>query len=58
MSAISKAWVAVVGGLHAVEHPEEVGGVGEGGIGLDDGLAFADAIEEGDDHGDLRGEAE
>ena len=26
-------------------------------IGLDDGLALADAIEDGDDHGDLRGEA-
>ena len=47
-----------VGGLLAVEHPEEVGGVREGGVGLDDGLAFADAIEDGDDHGNLRGEAE
>ena len=28
------------------------------GVGFDDGLAFADAIEDGDDHGDLRGEAE
>ncbi len=46
-----------VGGLLAVEHPEEVGGVGERGVGVDDGLAFADAIEDGDDHGDLRGEA-
>ena len=47
-----------VGGLLAVEHPEEVGGVGERWVGLDDGLAFADAVEDGDDHGDLRGEAE
>ena len=47
-----------VGGLFAVEHPEEVGGVREGAVGFDDGLAFADAVEDGDDHGDLRGEAE
>ena len=47
-----------LGGLLAVEHPEEVGGVGERGVGLDDLLAFADAVEDGDDHGDLRGEAE
>ena len=47
-----------VGGLLAVEHPEEVGGVGEALVGFDDGLAFADAVEDGDDHGDLRGEAE
>ena len=46
-----------VGGLFAVEHPEEVGGVRESGVGFDDGLALADAIEDGDDHGDLRGEA-
>ena len=50
--------VAVCGGLFAVEHPEKVAGVGEGGVGLDDGLALADAIEEGDDHADLGGEAE
>ena len=30
----------------------------EGRICLDDGLAFADAIEDGDDHGDLRCQAE
>ncbi len=47
-----------VGGLLAVEHPEEVGGVGERLVGFDEGLAFADAVEEGDDHRDLRGEAE
>ena len=50
--------VGGVGGLLAVEHPEEIGGVGKRLVGFDDGLAFADAIEDGDDHGDLRGEAE
>jgi len=47
-----------VRGLLSVEHPEEVSRVGERGIGLNDGLAFADAIEEGHDHGDLRSESE
>jgi hypothetical protein len=46
-----------LGRLLAVEHPEEVCGVREGVIGFDDGLALADAIEGGDDHGDLSGEA-
>jgi hypothetical protein len=42
-----------VGGLLAVEHPEEVSGVGERLVGLDDGFALADAVEDGDDHRDL-----
>jgi len=32
--------------------------VGERGVGRDDLLALADAVEDGDDHGDLCGEAE
>src|SRR5205823_5724892 len=47
-----------VGGLLAVEHPEEVGRVREFGIGFDYWLSFTDAVEDGDDHGDLRGQAE
>ena len=47
-----------LGGLFAVEHPEEVGSVREGGISIDDGLTFADAVEDGDDHGDLGCQAE
>lgn len=46
-----------LGGLLAVEHPEEVGCVRERGVGLDDLLALADAVEDGDDHRDLRGQA-
>ena len=42
----------------AVEHQEEVGGVGKRAVGLDNVLAFADAIVGGDDHGDLRGQAD
>ena len=45
------------GGLLAVEHPEEVGCVRESVVGVDDGFDLADAVEDGDDHGDLRGEA-
>ena len=45
-----------VGWLGAIEHPDEVGSVREGLVRVDDGLALADAIEDGDDHGDLRGE--
>ena len=44
------------GGLLAGEHVEEVGSVGEGCVGFDDKLAFADAVEDGDQHGDLGGE--
>ena len=32
--------------------------MGERLVGFDDGLALADAVEAGDDHGDLRGETE
>ncbi len=44
------------GGLFAVQHPEEVGRVREGLIRRDHRLALANAVEEGDEHGDLRGE--
>src|ERR1700761_6617317 len=43
--------------LLAVEHPKEIGGVRERLVGLYDGFALADAVEEGDDHRDLCGEA-
>ena len=45
------------GRLFAVEHPEEVCGVGERLVGVDDGFALADAVKDGDDHRDLGGEA-
>ena len=45
-----------VGWLLAGEHPEEVSGVREGRVGRDYFFAFADAVEGGDEHGDLRGE--
>ena len=45
-----------LGGLFAVEHPQEVAGVGEGAVGRNDFEALADAVVDGDDHGDLRGE--
>jgi len=47
-----------LGWLFAVEHPEEVRRVRERGVRLHDLLALANAVEERDDHGDLRGEAE
>ncbi len=43
-------------GLFAVQHPEEVAGVGEGAVGRNDFLALANAIVNGHHHGDLRGE--
>ncbi len=44
------------GGLDAVEHPEEVAGVGERAVGRNDFVTLADAVVDRDDHGDLRGE--
>ena len=47
-----------IGGLLTVKHPEEVGGVGERLVGFDDGFPFPDAVEDSNDHRDLRCEAE
>ncbi len=43
-------------GLDAVEHPEKIAGVVERAVGGDDFKAFAEAVVDGHDHGDLRGE--
>ena len=45
-----------LGGLDAVEHPEEIGGVGERAVGRNNLKPFAQAVVDGHDHGDLRGQ--
>jgi hypothetical protein len=45
-------------GFGAVEHPEKIGSVIQRRIGLDDGLALADAVVAGDQHRQLRGQSE
>ena len=57
ISAMSKARVAVSEGFSPLSIQRKLAGVRERAVGFDDWLAFADAIEDGDDHGDLRGEA-
>jgi len=58
MSAMSKAAGGGVGGLLAVEHPEELAAWERDLSASTTGLPLRIAVEEGDDHGDLRGEAE
>src|ERR1035438_10269849 len=43
------------GRLDAVEHPEKIGGVSEGAVGGNHFEAFAEAVVDGDDHGEQSG---
>ena len=43
-------------GLDAVQHPQKIGRVAQRAVGRHDLLALADAVVNGHDHGDLRGQ--
>jgi len=56
MRAMSRVRVAVAEGFSPVSNPQEIAGVGERAVGRDDLETLADAVVDGDQHGDLRGE--